>query len=78
MKKLSEELVDESYKSIKSFTKNNQLTEEELSAIDLFVKDIQKIMNNLEEKKDKNLTKSLGEIFKNLIENGIKDGKRNT
>jgi ribosomal protein S13 len=78
MKKLSEELVDESYKSIKSFTKNNQLTEEELSDIDLFVKDIQKIMNNLEEKKDKNLTKSLGEIFKNLIENGIKDGKRNT
>ena len=76
MKNLLEELVDESYKSIKSFTKNNKLTDEEMSELDVFVKNIQSTLSKIEENKNKNLSSNLGRAFKHLIENGIDDVKR--
>ena len=78
MKKLSELLVDESYKSIKSFTKNNQLTKDELVEIDKFVKEIQSLMNNIEEEKEKLSLIKLGEAFNAIIENGIENVKRDS
>ena len=78
MKNLLEELVDESYKSIKSFTKNNKLTDEEMSELDVFVKNIQSTLSKIEENKNKNLSSNLGRAFKHLIENGIDDVKRDT
>ena len=76
MKNLLEELVDESYKSIKSFTKNNKLTDEEMTELDAFVKNIQSTLSRIEENKNKNLSSNLGKAFKHLIENGIDDVKR--
>ena len=73
MKKLSEELVDESYKSIKSFTKNNELTKDELTELDKFVKDMQSLMDDIEEEKEKLSLSHLGKAFNELIKNGIEN-----
>ena len=78
MKKLSEELVDESYKSIKGFTKNNQLTKDELSQLDDFVKNMQSMIDSILEKKEKLELNKLGNEFKELIKNGIDDVERNS
>tara|TARA_B100000674_G_scaffold126118_1_gene96951 strand:+ start:3695 stop:3931 length:237 start_codon:yes stop_codon:yes gene_type:complete len=78
MRKLSEELVDESYKSIKDFTKNSHMTQNELSELDKFVKNMQSLIDSITEKKEKLELNKLGNEFKELIKNGINDVERNS
>ena len=78
MRKLFEELVDESYKSIKDFTKNSHMTQNELSELDKFVKNMQSLIDSITEKKEKLELNKLGNEFKELIKNGINDVERNS
>ena len=69
MKSLKEELIDESYKSIKKFTKNNKLSDVDLKELDEYVKSIELIINNIQVKDD-NVKKNIGQLFEQLIKNG--------
>ena len=66
-------LLDESYKSLKRFTKNNDMTDSELKELDEFIKLIDQKLIEINSKKDKNFIVNLGKAFKYLIEREDKD-----
>lgn len=66
-----EEFIDVSYKSLKYFTKNIDLTEEEEKEINSFVNDINKQIEDIDSIKNENLFVNIGNAFKYLIEEGI-------
>jgi hypothetical protein len=66
-------LLDESYKSLKNFTKNNDMTDSELKELDEFIKLIDQKLIEINSKKDKNFIVNLGKAFKYLIEREDKD-----
>ena len=61
-------LLDESYISLKKFTENNELSEEELKDLDDFIKSVSEQLESIETNKNKNLIVKLGKTFKYLIE----------
>tara|TARA_Y100000389_G_C17062394_1_gene317980 strand:- start:65 stop:280 length:216 start_codon:yes stop_codon:yes gene_type:complete len=61
-------LLDESYISLKKFTENNELSEEELKDLDDFIKSLSEQLESIETNKNKNLIVKLGKTFKYLIE----------
>lgn len=67
-------LLDESYKSLKHFTKNNELTDHELKDLDQFIKFIDEKIENINSKKDENFIVNLGKTFKYLIEKEDNNG----
>jgi hypothetical protein len=66
-------LLDESYKSLKNFTKNSDMTDSELKELDEFIKLIDQKLIEINSKKDKNFIVNLGKAFKYLIEREDKD-----
>lgn len=69
MKNLKEELIDESYRSIKKFTKSNKLSDSDLKELDEYVKSIEFIFNNIQIKDD-NIKKNISVLFDHLIKKG--------
>ena len=61
-------LLDESYISLKKFTENNELSEEELKDLDDFIKSLSEQLESIETNKNKNLIVKLGKTFKYLRE----------
>ena len=61
-------LSDESYKSLKHFTKQNNVTDEEMKELNEFINFIDQKINEINLKKDKNFIVNLGKTFKYLIE----------
>lgn len=70
--------IDESYKTLKDFTDNLELSEEDYKDIDKFVKELNNTIKVISEK-NKNLIVNFGKSFKYLIDEGVKDdNKRNS
>ena len=71
--------IDESYNTLKEFTKESDFSSEELLDIDEFVKNINKTIEDISDK-NKKLIVNFGKAFKYIIEEGVNkdDNKRNS
>jgi len=72
--------IDNSNETLKYFTKNLELSKEDISELDKFVKDINKTIKDTNVNIDEKLIVNIGKAFKYLIEEGVtkNDDKRNS
>jgi hypothetical protein len=72
--------IDNSNETLKYFTKNLELSKEDISELDIFVKDINKTIKDTNVNIDEKLIVNIGKAFKYLIEEGVtkNDDKRNS